>query len=246
MNILGIDIGGTGIKGAPVDTDTGVMLAERFRIPTPSNGKPKPMSQVVGDIARHFEWDGVIGCGFPAAVRNGIVMNASNISKKWIGVDAGALFAEDTGCAVHVVNDADAAGMAEMTFGAGRGRKGVVLIITIGTGLGTCIFTDGVLVPNVEMGHIEMGGKDAELQASEAARERNGMSWAAWTKLFNRYLQNMEKLLWPDLIILGGGGIKKQDKFISKLKVNCEIVPAQFLNEAGIIGAALSARLKVV
>lgn len=245
MRILGIDIGGTGIKGAPVDTEKGVMLAERFRIPTPGNGKPKPMSQVVGEISRHFEWDGLIGCGFPAAVRSGVIMNAANISEKWIGMDAAAQFSVDTGCSVHVVNDADAAGLAEMTFGAGQGRKGVVLIITIGTGLGTCIFTDGVLVPNVEMGHIEMGGKDAESQASEAARERNGMSWSAWTKQFNRYLQTMERLLWPDLIILGGGGIKKQDKFLSQLKVNTEILPAQFLNEAGIIGAALAARLKV-
>jgi len=244
MNVLGIDIGGTGIKGAPVDTDTGVMLAERFRIPTPGNGKPKPMSQVVGDIARHFEWNGIIGCGFPAAVRNGVVMNAANISSKWIGMDAAALFSEATACPVHVINDADAAGLAEMTFGAGRGRKGVVLIITIGTGLGTCLFTDGVLLPNVEMGHIEMDGRDAELQASEAARDRNGMSWEVWTRQFNRYLQTMERLLWPDLIILGGGGIKKQDKFFTKLKVNTEIVPAQFLNEAGIIGAALAARLK--
>ena len=246
MEILGIDIGGTGIKGATVDTDSGVMLAERFRIPTPNPGKPKPISEVVGEIARHFEWNDLIGCGFPAAVRGGKVMNAANISKKWVGVDAAALFAEETHCPVHVLNDADAAGLAEMTFGSGRGRKGVVLIITIGTGLGTCLFTDGVLLPNAEMGHIEMGGKDAESLASEAARERNRLTWAEWIKLFNRYLQTMESLLWPDLIILGGGAIKKQDKFFSQLKAGTEILPAQLSNEAGIIGAALAARLSKV
>ncbi len=244
MQILGIDIGGTGIKGAPVDTESGAMLADRFRIPTPTSGKPKPIADVVGEITRHFEWSGLIGCGFPAAVRNGKVLNAANISKKWIGVDADALFTESTYCPVHVLNDADAAGMAEMTFGAGRGRRGVVLIITIGTGLGTSLFTDGVLLPNVEMGHIEMGGKDAESQASEAARERLGLSWPAWVKEFNRYLETMEHLLWPDLIILGGGAIKKQEKFFSHLKVGAEILPAQLSNEAGIIGAALAARIK--
>ncbi|HWQ83159.1 MAG TPA: ROK family protein [Anaerolineales bacterium] len=245
MKILGIDIGGTGIKGAPVDTDTGVMMGERFRIPTPEGGKPKAVSEVVGEVARHFEWSGLIGCGFPAAVRGGTVLNAANLSKKWIGSNAAGLFSEQTNCTVHVLNDADAAGLAEMTFGAGRGRKGVVLIITIGTGLGTSLFTDGVLLPNVEMGHIEMGGKDAETQASEAARVRNELNWPEWTSVFNRYLQAMEHLLWPDLIILGGGAIKKQDKFFSQLKVGTEIVPAQFLNEAGIIGAALGAHLRM-
>lgn len=245
MEILGIDIGGTGIKGAPVDTDNGLMLAERLRIPTPAPGKPKPISQVVGEIAKHFAWNGLIGCGFPAAIRNGTVLNAANISKKWIGLDADLLFSEETHCPVHVLNDADAAGLAEMTFGSGRDRKGVVLIITIGTGLGTCLFTDGVLLPNAEMGHIEIGGKDAESIASEAARERNQMTWAEWIINFNRYLQTMEQLLWPDLIILGGGAIKKQDKFFSQLKVGTEILPAQLSNEAGIIGAALAARLRM-
>jgi len=245
MEILGIDVGGTGIKGAPVNTVTGVMLAERFRIPTPPPGKPKPITQVVGEVARHFEWKGLIGCGFPSAVRGGKVLTASNISKKWIGVDAATLFSNETGCPVYVVNDADAAGLAEMTFGAGRGRKGVVLLITIGTGLGTSLFTDGVLLPNAELGHIEMGGQEAELLASEAARERNGLSWAAWIKQFNRYLQTMEQLLWPDLIILGGGAIKKQDKFLPHLSVGTEIVPAQLSNEAGIVGAALAAQIKM-
>lgn len=245
MQILGIDIGGTGIKGALVDTESGALLADRFRIPTPASGKPKPIAEVVNDITRHFQYHGPIGCGFPAAVREGKILNAANISKKWIGVDADALFTAETQNPVHVLNDADAAGLAEMTFGAGRGRKGVVLIITIGTGLGTSLFTDGVLLPNVEMGHIEMGGKDAESQASEAARERLGLSWPVWIKEFNRYLETMEHLLWPNLIILGGGAIKKQEKFFSQLKVGAEILPAQLSNEAGIIGAALAAHLKI-
>lgn len=240
--ILGIDIGGTGIKGAPVDVENGSLLAPRFRLLTPSPSKPKPMAETVAEIARHFAWTGPIGCGFPALVQAGVVRSAANIHKKWIGVDAQALFAEVTGCPVIVLNDADAAGLAEMTFGAGRGRNGVVMIITIGTGLGTALFLDGQLVPNTELGHIEIGGQDAELRASDAARQRDKLSWKRWAKRFNKYLNTLERLFSPDLFILGGGASKKHEKFIPLLSVRAEILPAQLLNEAGIIGAALAAR----
>lgn len=240
--ILGIDIGGTGIKGAPVDVENGSLLAPRFRLLTPTPSKPKPMAETVAEIARHFAWTGPIGCGFPALVQAGVVRSAANIHKKWIGVDAQALFAEVTGSPVIVLNDADAAGLAEMTFGAGRGRNGVVMIITIGTGLGTALFLDGQLVPNTELGHIEIGGQDAELSASDAARQRDKLSWKRWAKRFNKYLNTLERLFSPDLFILGGGASKKHEKFIPLLSVRAEILPAQLLNEAGIIGAALAAR----
>ena len=240
--ILGIDIGGTGIKGAPVDVENGSLLAPRFRLLTPTPSKPKPMAETVAEIARHFAWTGPIGCGFPALVQAGVVRSAANIHKKWIGVDAQALFADVTGCPVIVLNDADAAGLAEMTFGAGRGRNGVVMIITIGTGLGTALFLNGQLVPNTELGHIEIGGQDAELSASDAARQRDKLTWKRWAKRFNRYLNTLERLFSPDLFILGGGASKKHEKFIPLLSVRAEILPAQLLNEAGIIGAALAAR----
>jgi polyphosphate glucokinase len=242
MHILGIDIGGTGIKGAPVDTETGTLLAERLRLLTPDGAKPRPVAKVVAEIAVAFDWHGPIGCGFPAVIQNGLVRTAANIHPKWIDSSAEMLFAEETGCPVRVVNDADAAGMAEMTFGAGRGRMGTVLIVTIGTGLGTAIFTQGHLVPNVEMGHIELDGEDAERTASDAARKRDHLSWQAWGAQFNRYLQRMESLLWPDLIILGGGVAKSADKFWPYLDLKAEVVLAQFLNEAGIVGAALAAQ----
>lgn len=245
MEILGIDIGGSGIKGAPVEIETGEMLKERLRIPTPESAKPKPMADVVAEVARHFEWNGPIGIGFPAAVRSGVLLTAANISKKWIGVNAAELFVQSTGCPVRVINDADAAGLAEMSFGAGRGQKGVVLIVTIGTGLGTSLFTDGVLLPNAELGHIELDGKDAELAASDAARKRLDLSLEEWAKNFDRYLRRLEALFWPDLIILGGGSSKKFDRFAPLLTVNAKIVPAQMLNDAGIVGAALAARALV-
>lgn len=243
MQILGVDVGGSGIKGAPVDTETGALLAPRFRIPTPKSGKPKPMAKVVKEIVEHFEWQGPIGVGFPAPLHQGVVLTAANIHKKWIGVNAEALFSEASGCPVKVINDADAAGLAEMAFGAGKDHPGVVLIITVGTGLGTAVFTNGHLVPNTEFGHIEIKGKDAELKASDAARKREDLSWKKWSKRFDRYLSTMEKLIWPDLIILGGGVAKKTDKFLDRIKkVQADVVPAQLLNEAGIVGAAMAAR----
>jgi polyphosphate glucokinase len=241
MEILGIDIGGSGIKGAPVDIKTGELAASRHRIPTPQPSKPKAVAKVVGEIAKHFDWHGPIGAGFPAVMQHGIARTAANIHKSWINTDAAKLFGKNTGCPVTVVNDADAAGMAEMAFGAGQGRDGVVLLVTIGTGLGTSLFIDGNLLPNTELGHIEIDCRDAELMASDAARKEHDLSWKKWAARLDTYLLRLEALIWPDLIILGGGVSKKHEKFIPRLTVQAKVVPAEALNEAGIIGAALAA-----
>jgi polyphosphate glucokinase len=196
----------------------------------------------VAEIARHFDWNGPIGCGFPAVVQQGITRTAANVDKAWIDADAARLISEATGCPVKVMNDADVAGLAEMTFGAGQGRMGVVLVVTIGTGLGTALFTNGMLLPNTELGHIEIDGKDAELLASDAARKREDLSWNIWAARFDTYLNRLQALIWPDLIILGGGASKKYEKFAAYLTVKTEIVIAEALNEAGIIGAALAGK----
>jgi len=243
MEILGIDIGGSGIKAAPVETTTGTFLADRRRIATPEGAKPGDVAKVVKKLAKHFAWKGAIGCCFPASIQHGVARTAANVDESWIGINIQHLFAAATGCPVRVLNDADAAGLAEMRFGAGKGVDGLVLIVTIGTGLGTALFTDGVLVPNTELGHIEMNGEDAEMQASDAARKRENLSWKAWAGRFDQYLQMMRALLWPDLIILGGGGSKKLDKFLPYLTLDMPIVPAATLNNAGIIGAALAAEM---
>lgn len=242
MEILGIDIGGSGIKGAPVNIAQGQLLAPRLRIATPEPARPRAVAKVVAQIAQHFAWQGPIGCGFPAVIRNGVVYTAANIHDKWIGVHASNLFAEATGCPVCVCNDADAAGLAEINFGVGRGRTGVLMLITIGTGLGSALFTDGALVPNTELGHLQMDGKDAELLASDAARKRDKLSWKKWGKRFDRYLNLLEGLFWPDLFILGGGVSARFESFRPYLHVQAEVLPAQFGNDAGIVGAALAAR----
>jgi polyphosphate glucokinase len=241
MELLGIDVGGSGIKGALVSTKKGELVTARHRIPTPQPSKPKAVAQVVGKIARHFDWNGPIGVGFPAVIQHGVARTAANIHKGWINMDAAALFSEATGCPVNVVNDADAAGIAEMNFGAGRGRKGVVLVVTIGTGLGTSVFVEGHLLPNTEFGHIEIDCEDAELMASDAARKEHDLSWKKWAVRFDTYLLRLEALFWPDLIILGGGISKKHKKFVPRLTVRAEVVPAEMRNEAGIIGAAMAA-----
>ncbi len=245
MEILGIDIGGTGIKGAVVDTQTGALITERKRVLTPNPSKPVAVAEAVTELVRQFGKPCPVGIGFPSVVRSGVVMTAANIHPKWIGTNARELFCQATGCQVQVLNDADAAGMAEMTFGAGQGRKGVVLIVTIGTGLGTALFTNGHLLPNTELGHIEIDGVDGEQRASDAARKREKLSWEKWTRRFNRYLTRLEQLVWPDLIILGGGTSKEHARFLPLLTVKTEVIPAQFLNEAGIVGAALAAQQMV-
>jgi polyphosphate glucokinase len=245
VKVLGIDIGGSGIKGAPVDTKTGEMLGDRYRIKTPEPATPEAVAKTVSEIVRHFEWDGLIGCGFPAVVRRGVTLTAANVDSAWIGTNAADLFEKVTGCRTYLVNDADAAGMAEMTFGAGEDREGVVILITIGTGLGTAIFTDGELVPNTEFGHVPLRktGQDAEDWASDAARKREELSWKGWAERFDVYLHLMEDLFWPDLFILGGGASKKKKrkKYMEYLTVETPIVPAEMKNRAGIIGAALAA-----
>ena len=242
MEVLGIDIGGSGIKGAPIDTKNGNLLDERFRIPTPQPATPKRVAKTVAKLADHFDWKKPIGCGFPAAIPNGKVTTASNIDQSWIDVNVSDLFSKETKCETYVLNDADAAGLAEMKFGAGKNNKGIVLIITIGTGLGTAMFTNGQLLPNTEFGHIMVNGKIGEHYASDAVRKNENLSWKKWAKRFNQYLLRIEELLWPDLIILGGGASKRTEKFLQYLTVNAEVVPAQLLNHAGIIGAALYAK----
>ena len=239
MHILGIDVGGSGIKGAPVDTNTGQLLAERTRIKTPKNAEPQPVAEVVAQVAQSFSWQGPIGIGFPAPIRSGIAMMAANVSEKWIGMDTEQLFSNATGCACSVGNDAVVAGLAEITFGAGKGRNGTIIMITLGTGIGTAIFREGNLLPNTEFGHLEIKGRDAEARASDAARKRDDLSWEKYAKRLNRYLLTMQKLFWPDLFIIGGGISKEHERYIPLLTLQTEVVPAQFQNEAGIVGAAL-------
>ena len=241
MEILGIDIGGSGIKGAPVDLSKGALSAPRHRIPTPQPATPEAVAETVGEIAAHFSWQGPVGCGFPAVIRRGTAHTAANVDSSWIGARADALFSEATGCPVRVANDADVAGLAEMRFGAGRQRDGVVLIVTLGTGIGTALFVDGRLVPNTELGHIELKGRDAETWAADSAREREDLSWKKWAKRVDAFLQRMQAYLWPELVIVGGGVSKKHHKFIPLLKTDVEVVPAQLFNEAGIVGAAVAA-----
>jgi polyphosphate glucokinase len=242
MQVLGIDVGGSGIKGAPVDTKTGKLLAERIRIKTPKGAAPQPVADVVAEIAKSFAWKGPIGIGFPAPIKAGVTLMAANVSEKWVGTNADALFTKTTGCDCTMINDADAAGLAEMKFGAGKGQPGTVILITLGTGIGTAIFHHGNLLPNTEFGHLEMNGKDAEHRASDAVRQRDELSWKKYAKRLNKYLLQMEKLFWPDLFIIGGGISKESEKYIPLLTIETPIVTAQFLNEAGIVGAALAAR----
>ena len=245
MQILGVDIGGSGIKGAIVDTETGELVTERHRIETPQPATPEAVAAVLAKLVAHFNWDGPIGCGFPAAIQHGIARTAANIAPSFIGTHVDKLFSEITKCPCYNLNDADAAGMAEMHFGEGVGQSGVVLLITIGTGLGTVFFTDGKLLPNTELGHIYMqNGMEGEHYASDAVRKADDLGWKRWGTRFNQYLTMMEALFWPDLIILGGGASKKIEKFQNQLTVEAPVKPAAFLNQAGIVGAALYARSK--
>lgn len=241
MDVLGIDVGGSGIKGAPVDTQAGRLMAVRLRIPTPDSAEPHPVAQVVAQIARSFNWTGPIGIGFPAPIKSGVAMMAANVSPQWVGINGDDLFTEITGCDCTLVNDADAAGLAEMAFGAGRGQMGTVIMLTLGTGIGSAVFYGGKLLKNTEFGHIQIEGQDAEARASAAAREREDLSWKKYARRLDIYLKTMEKLFWPDLFIVGGGISKRSEEFLPLLTVNVPVVPAQLLNEAGIIGAAMAA-----
>lgn len=242
MEILGVDIGGSGIKGAPVDIRKGKMMSKRYRIPTPQPAVPEAVGEVVGQIAAHFKWKGLIGCTFPAIIKNGVAHSAANVDDSWIGTNGQKLFAQTTGCPVLLLNDADAAGIAEMEFGVGQNRQGVVILLTLGTGIGSAIFVNRQLVPNTEFGHIEIRGKDAEDRASDRIRKKKDLSWKKWSKRLNEFLARMELLFSPDLFILGGGVSKKSKKFIHRLNTEAEIVPAKLRNQAGIIGAAVAAK----
>jgi polyphosphate glucokinase len=239
--LLGIDIGGTGIKGAPVDVKTGELIAPRERILTPHPATPDAVAEVVAELFRHFDWTGPAGATFPAVIKGGVARSAANVDDSWIGTDAAALFTKATGAAVTVLNDADAAGIAEMEFGAGKGKRGVVIMVTLGTGIGSALFLDGELVPNTELGHLEVRGKDAEKRAAEIVRERENLTWEKWAKRLNEYFLVLEELFSPDLVIVGGGVSKKSEKFLPRLKSKIPVVPAQLQNEAGIVGAAVAA-----
>ena len=239
---FGVDIGGSGIKGAPVDVATGTLTTDRLRVPTPDPSQPDRVAAVVGDVVAHFDWKGPVGCTFPGVVRAGVTWTAANVDRSWVGKDAARLFSEATGCDATVLNDADAAGLAEITFGAGRGRPGVVIVVTLGTGIGTAVFLDGRLLPNTELGHIEIKGKDAESHAAESVKDRKGLSWERWADRLQEYFGALENLFSPDLFVVGGGVSRKSERFLPLLDLRTEIVPAQLRNEAGIVGAACAAR----
>lgn len=242
MKILGIDVGGSGIKGAIVDTKSGELLTDRYRIPTPQPATPDAVIDTITKIITHFKWKGPVGCGFPAAIVDEIVMTASNIDKSWIGVNAANIIEKATGCPTHLVNDVDAAGFAELKFGAGRKKKGVVFMAAFGTGIGTAIFNNNKLVPNTELGHLTMKGDIAEKYAANSVKEKNDLSWKEWGGRVNEYLQHIEKLFYPTLIIIGGGVSKDFKKFKDYLNLSTKVVPAENKNHAGIIGAALAAK----
>jgi polyphosphate glucokinase len=238
---LGVDIGGSGVKGAPVDLDTGALAGERVRLPTPQPSTPDAVVKAVAEIVDSFGWTGPLGVTVPAVVTHGVTRTAANIDSSWIGAEAEALLRETTGRDVTLVNDADAAGYAEARFGAAREHHGTVLVTTLGTGIGTALIVDGRLIPNTELGHIEIDGVDAEHRASEAARDRENLSWEKWATRLQRYYRTLEKLFWPDLFVVGGGVSKKADKFLPLLDLSTPIVPAALRNQAGIVGAALLA-----
>ena len=242
MHALGVDIGGSGIKAAPVDAATGKLLADRQKLATPRPALPEAVADVVRQLTTSFDWSGPVGITFPGVVADGVTRTAANLDPAWIGLDAASLFATAAGNPVRLLNDADAAGVAEMTFGAGVGEQGTVLMLTFGTGIGSALFTQGILVPNTEFGHIEIRGEDAEKRASEHAKDLHDMSWGKWAGRVVEYLRHMEALLSPHLIIVGGGVSKQADKWVPRLTgIQARITPAVMLNDAGIVGAAMAA-----
>ena len=238
---FGIDIGGSGIKGAPVNLHKGELADDRFRIPTPQPATPDAVADVVRQVLEHFDWDRPFGCTFPAVVQHGVVRTAANVDDGWIGTDGHGLLSKATGKQALLVNDADAAGVAEARFGAAKAHEGVVLVSTLGTGIGSALLVDGRLVPNTELGHLEIDGHDAETRAADSARDREELSWQAWADRLTRYFEVTENLLWPDLIVVGGGVSKKSDKWLDLVHTRAPIVPAALLNDAGIVGAAVLA-----
>jgi polyphosphate glucokinase len=240
MNVFGLDIGGSGIKGAPVDTASGELLAERVRIKTPQPATPEAIVETAAEVISVANWQGPVGCGFPAVVKGGVIQTAANVDEAAIGFDLSAALEGALDLSVSVVNDADAAGLAEMRWGAGRGQDGVVLMLTLGTGIGTSLFVGGRLMPNTELGHIEVRGKDAEHRAAESARKRDDLNWREYAGRLDEYLHKIEDLLWPDLIVVGGGISKKSEKYFPHLTTRTKVVRAEMQNNAGIAGAALA------
>ncbi|MFJ6105072.1 polyphosphate--glucose phosphotransferase [Streptomyces sp. NPDC092359] len=244
MNVFGVDIGGSGIKGAPVDLERGALAEERYKVLTPQPATPDGVAGCVVEVVEHFGWTGPVGVTFPGVVTGSTVRTAANVDKSWIDVDAGALLGERLGGRpVTVLNDADAAGTAEMTYGAGRGRGGTVILLTLGTGIGSALFVDGRLVPNTELGHLELKGHDAETRASTKAKEDEDLTWEHWAKRrLTKYLAHVEMLFSPELFIIGGGVSRKADRFLPLIEgIRAEIVPAELQNNAGIVGAGMTA-----
>jgi polyphosphate glucokinase len=238
---IGIDIGGTGIKGAVVDLDTGELVSDRVKVATPAGGEPSDIVAVVAQIVTGFgelAREVPVGVCFPAVVIHGVTMSAANVSKKWIGLEAEKLFEQALNRDISFVNDADAAGIAEARYGAAKDRDGLIILTTLGTGIGSALIYDGVLVPNTELGHLEVGGRDAERRAAYSAKERGRLSWKSWAKRLQRYYDTVDKLFSPDLFIVGGGVSKSSDEFLPLLKLRPPIVPATHRNNAGILGAA--------
>lgn len=241
MHCLGIDIGGSGIKGAIVDVQSGQLVSERLRLTTPSPATPQAVAETTAELVRQLNWQGPIGCGFPAVIVGGVARTAANIDESWIGTDVAATLSAATGCPCYVINDADAAGIAEMRFGSGKDRTGSVILLTLGTGIGSAFFIDGILYPNTELGHLRLKADFAERYASAAVRKNESLGWKTWGKRLNKFFAQVERLFSPDLIIIGGGVSRRSEKFFPYLEVHAELVPAQLLNQAGIIGAACAA-----
>ena len=238
---LGIDVGGSGIKGAPVDLDKGAFAAKRQRIDTPRPSTPEAVADVINQVVDHFDdvrGDSPIGVTIPGVVTHGVVRSAANIDKEWLDFDAEPMLEKKLGHDIVLVNDADAAGVAELYYGAAKGQRGLVVMTTLGTGIGTALIHDGVLVPNSELGHIELDGHDAETRAASSIKDREGLSYPEWTKRLQRYYSHLENLLWPDLFVVGGGVSKDAAQFLPLLRIRTPIVAAQLQNKAGIIGAA--------
>ena len=233
---FGIDIGGSGIKGAVVDVETGLLTTERLKLPTPQPSVPDAVAKVVVELVQHFGWQGPLGCTFPAVVQNGVARTAANVDQSWIGTNIEAVMGTATGLPVTAVNDADAAGVAEVKWGAAKDVEGLVIMVTLGTGIGTALFYNGTLIPNSELGHIELDGGDYEPKASGAAREREQLSWEKWARRLQRYFSALEFLLRPTLFVVGGGVSRRSEKFLPLLVLDARIVPAKFQNEAGIAG----------
>jgi polyphosphate glucokinase len=242
MNVFGVDIGGSGIKGAPVDLAAGDLAQDRHKVPTPHPSKPAEVAKAVKEVVGHYDWSGPVGVTFPGVVVDGVTRTAANMDSGWIGTDADGLLSDALGLRVTVVNDADAAGIAEMAFGAGRDHHGLVIMLTLGTGIGSAVFVDGHLLPNTELGHLELNGHEAERKASSKAKEDHDLSWKHWAGRVQEYLAHVEMLFSPELFVIGGGVSRKADKFLPLIEgIRADIVPARLQNNAGIVGAAMAA-----